>query len=114
VPAGLDAGSAMWGFVRLVTEIREHVGRISGIPWNDKAVPRSARQEIESLLPALLDLVEAMAAKDKDVGGDARAAMTATRAQLGRGYAADPKHIGKAFAKHPDLGVWVAAALTVS
>jgi hypothetical protein len=117
IPAGLDGDGATAGFVHLIARVREHIARISGVAWDDRSIPRAVRHDLESLLPALLDLVDAMsatAARDRQVGDGARSSVGAIRQQLGRDYRADPKHIGKAFEMFPGLGAWVAAASSSS
>jgi hypothetical protein len=117
IPAGLCGSGATAGFIHLIARVREHIARISGVAWDDRSIPRAVRQDLESLLPALLDLVEAMsatAACDRQVCDSARASVGAMRQQLGRDYRADPKHVRKAFETFPDLGTWVAAALSSS
>jgi hypothetical protein len=117
VPTGLGAGGTMYEFVRLISKIREHIGRIAGVAWDDHTIPRAARDELEPLLGALLDLVDAMAVnavREQGLRATARAAVVATRQALGRKYQADPKRRGKAFAPFPELAAWVTAALSSS
>jgi len=117
VPTGLGAGGTMYEFVRLISKIREHIGRISGVAWDDHSIPRAARDELEPLLGALLDVVQAMAVtavRDQELHDAARAAVVAIRQPLGRKYQADPKRRGKAFDQFPALAAWVTAAMSSS
>lgn len=117
VPTGLEAGGTMYEFVRLISKIREHIGRISGVAWDDHTIPRAVRDELEALLAALLDVVQAMAVtavREQDLRQTAEAAVVAIRRPLGRKYQADPKRRGKAFDQLPALAAWVTSAMSSS
>ncbi len=117
VPTGLGGGETLYEFVRLISLIKQHIGRISGVAWDDHTIPRAVRDELEPLLGALLDVVQAMAAtavRDQGLRDDARAGVAAIRQPLGRKYQANPKRRDKAFDTFPQLAAWVTAAMSSS